>query len=512
MKKCTDIGVFIYLVLICAVVSFAADEYVRGRVIDEEGNVVSGALVSLLNYECDSVYTNDNGEFSLIAGSAVRMPIRLSDADIHVSTIGRGKVLSVKLDGSGKDVNVDLFTGNGSRILSRSIKNDKVRNAEIALNRTARGLILARVSVGKDAGYFKIMPQMGITSAVSAPETRKRSGSLEKKASESIDSVFVVARSYRNKLQGIESYTTENLEIVLSKSNPWIPDGELERSGSMVKIYANGHDFEMGSPEDMWTLDIRNVIEKPVHTVYFTYDFWMDTTEVTQKDYLDVMSAGYDEFSADEAMGELAYMKGDNQPIYNIIFGDIALYCNAKSKQNGYDTVYSYESVDGRIGIRCNLIGLTMNESANGYRLPTEAEWEYAYRGGTFTDYYWEKNRYWYDEDETRRDYEQYAVMKTNAWDAGTATQPVAQFLPNRYGLYDMAGNLSEFCNNPLYKYGYGSVTDPMLTVVYQSGQSMLRGGNWANDINFLRGANRTFLGSDYPYWYIGFRTIRIDK
>ncbi|MDO5576500.1 MAG: formylglycine-generating enzyme family protein, partial [Fibrobacter sp.] len=182
-------------------------------------------------------------------------------------------------------------------------------------------------------------------------------------------------------------------------------------------------------------------------------------------------------------------------------------------KQDGFDTVYEYESVDGIIGVRSNLVDVKMNESANGYRLPTEAEWEYAYKGGTFTDFYWGKDYSWYEEDESRNDYTDHGAMKTNAWDEGITTYPVAYFSANNYGLYDMAGNLAEFCNNQPYLYKYGSITDPMVTSVYKTGtQRMIRGGAWNNEVCYLRGSNRTFYASDYAYWYIGFRVVRVEK
>lgn len=495
----------------------AADEFVKGKVVDEDGKPIEGAYISFVNKITKGVFTDSKGEFLEEFTSVVKTPVRLSNANIQVSSVGRGKALSVKLDGRGNDVVVDLFTGNGSRILSKKLRNDRVKNTEIDLGQFSRGLILARVSVGNDAGYYKIMPQMGMTSLVSSPKLNKvqTQAALSKQTAEIIDSVVVVAPSYRSKLKAIQSYSVDDLEIVLSKSNPWIPDGELERNGSMVKIYANGYDFEMGSPRDMWGMNARDKMERPVHTAKFTYDFWMDTTEVTQGDYISVMKS-YAEFdSAKEAaaLAGFSYAKGDDQPVYNVEFGDMALYCNARSKQDGYDTVYEYSSVSGTFGIRSNLVDVKMNESADGYRLPTEAEWEYAYRGGTFTDFYWGKDYSWYEEDEGRTDYTDYGAMKTNAWDENITTYPVAHFLPNNYGLYDMAGNLAEFCNNQPYLYKYGTVTDPMVSSVYKAGtQRMIRGGAWNNEVCYLRGSNRTFYASDYAYWYIGFRAVRVEK
>lgn len=516
MKKKNSIvrQISISFILLCASIVLADGEYVRGKVIDENGNPVSGALVKLINHECADLYTNEDGEFALIEDASIRVPVQLAGKEFNITAINRGKALSLKLNGTGKNVKVELFSGNGSKILTKNYNDDRVRNEIISLKNVARGLILARVTAGNDAGTFRIIPDLAVSSASSVVAGKRSStGSIAKRKSEIIDSVMVVCRSYRNSLVGIDSYTTDNLEITLTKSNPWIPDGNLEYNGAMVKIQASGYDFEMGSPQDMWNFEDYDMKERPIHTVSFTYDFWMDTTEITQKEYSDVMMV-YDGF---EGLSGLPYGRGDNYPIYDVSYGDVALFCNARSKRDGYDTVYTYTSISNKPGKRCVLSGLAMNETADGYRLPTEAEWEYAYKGGTFTDYYWGKNHSDYKNDENHGEVNEYAVWANNSWDMGSESEmygvhPVAELLPNAYGLYDMAGNLSEYTNNPAYLFSYGSVTDPTVSEYNNTNFFILRGGNWSNNITHLRSANRSFEGGDYSLFYIGFRTVRVER
>lgn len=158
--------------------------------------------------------------------------------------------------------------------------------------------------------------------------------------------------------------------------------------------------------------------------------FWMDTTEVTQKEY-------------HRLMGKVSGKKrGDNLPVYNVNWNEAVLYCNARSKEAGLDTVYTYED-------KRKLRDVSINYNANGFRLPTDAEWDYARRGATTTIFYWgnlpEEGRYVYEN-----------IAKTTApTEFGDIfirkyrdITPVASYKPNPFGLYDIIGNVTEWCNN----------------------------------------------------------------
>lgn len=219
--------------------------------------------------------------------------------------------------------------------------------------------------------------------------------------------------------------------------------------------------------------------------------FWMDRTEVTQKEYGDVMSATYSGFSAPSWYS--SYGVGDNNPAYNVNWYDAVLYCNARTKASGSsDTVYSYTSISGTPGNDCGLGGLSIDLSKQGYRLPTEAEWEYACRGGTTTDYYWGSNSI-----------DDYAWYSGNS---GSSTHPVAQKLPNAYGLYDMSGNVWESCNDWYGSYSSGSATNP--TGPSSGSSRVRRGGGWDGFASDLRSAYRGYYLPDYEYYGSGFRVV----
>jgi uncharacterized protein (TIGR02145 family) len=245
----------------------------------------------------------------------------------------------------------------------------------------------------------------------------------------------------------------------------------IEGPAGMKRIA--GGTFLMGS-------DSGTSAEKPVHGVTIS-PFWMDSTEVTQADYLTFMGLSPASFIGDPRL-----------PVETVTWFDAVLYCNQRSKQNRRDTVYSYTSVigtarDGHTGLG----NLAINYAANGYRLPTEAEWEYACRAGSTTSYYWGSDTA-----------DKYAWYSTNS--SGT-TNPVATKQPNAWGLYDMSGNVWEMCNDWDSAYSSAAQTDPQGA---SSGSvRVTRGGGLDRSAQYLRSAARNaispggYLGND-----VGFR------
>jgi formylglycine-generating enzyme required for sulfatase activity len=195
-------------------------------------------------------------------------------------------------------------------------------------------------------------------------------------------------------------------------------------------------------------------------------------------------------------MGENpSYFTSDlTRPVEKVSWFDAALYCNARSKANGYDTVYTYTHRFG--GSSCpDLENLGRDLTKNGYRLPTEAEWEYACRAGTTTGYF-------VGDDSTS--------VGSYGWynlNSDSTTHPVATKLPNAWGLYDMAGNVWQWCNDWYKDYADSAVTDP--TGPSTGSDCVMRGGSWRYCILNLRSASRNYFSPGGWGLVLGFRCVR---
>jgi formylglycine-generating enzyme len=280
-------------------------------------------------------------------------------------------------------------------------------------------------------------------------------------------------------------------------------DDDNNEIPGMVLIEAINAGFQMGS-------DAGFADESPVHNVEITHDFWMDDSEVTQSEYDDLMAASYAGYHT--PTWNESYGHGDNYPAYEVEWGDAVLYCNAKSRAEGRDSVYTYTSIIGTPGYLCELENVSADFAKNGYRLPTEAEWEFAYRGNSDTDFYWEQDYDPYPANAAdSTEFDEYAVWHGNSEIFGIddnvyGTHPVKSKQPNLYGLYDMAGNMFEWCHDWYGAYSANSQEDP---VGPDTGDwHAIRGGSWANHANYLRATNRTFVAPCYYYYLLGFRTV----
>jgi formylglycine-generating enzyme len=258
---------------------------------------------------------------------------------------------------------------------------------------------------------------------------------------------------------------------------PVVPIG-VDYDTTMMALIPAGT-FRMGNSTDHPDGDAN---EKPVHEVTITRPFLMGRTEVTQALYEAVMGS------------KPGYFNGPNLPVERVSWYDAVEFCNTLSRREGLDTCYSGNGAS----IVCDFM-------ANGYRLPTEAEWEYACRAGTGTDFHTGNMMY---SNTSPLD----PALDEAGWyggNSGSATHPVGKKNPNAYGLYDMHGNVWEWCWDG-YEIDYnapGPAVDPRGPTTRN--RVVGRGGSWCYPASYCRSASRVCDALDSRDLNFGFRLVR---
>jgi formylglycine-generating enzyme required for sulfatase activity len=204
-----------------------------------------------------------------------------------------------------------------------------------------------------------------------------------------------------------------------------------------------------------------DVHERPVHQVTINYSFYIGKYEVTQAQWQAVMG------------DNLSYFKGDNLPVEEVSQQEAITFCKRLSQMNGME-----------------------------YRLPTEAEWEYACRAGTTGDYAGELD-----------------AMAWHSSNSGGKTHPVGQKQANAFGLYDMYGNVWEWCLDYYHSNYIAAPTDgsawvggSVLASAEWNSNPVLRGGAWDSSANNLRSPFRNRYDWIHGFDRIGFRVVAVAR
>ncbi len=238
-------------------------------------------------------------------------------------------------------------------------------------------------------------------------------------------------------------------------------------------VWIPGGTFLMGSPEDE---EGRWDHEGPVHEVRVSA-FEIMQHPVTRQDYAEIMGEdpGWPEGEADE------------RPVNNVSWLDAVELCNRRSKNEGLAACYRVQNQE-----------VSWDRAADGYRLPTEAEWEYACRAGTQT-------RWSFGDEE--------AELERHAWyraNSGGEPHPVGEKEPNPWQLHDLHGNVYEWCWD-----WFGSYPEePQIDPTGSDGGSfrVLRGGAFFFPPRFLRSAFRNGNVPENRVRGIGFRCVRSPR
>ncbi len=221
----------------------------------------------------------------------------------------------------------------------------------------------------------------------------------------------------------------------------------LDKSTRLEMVRIPSGEFDMGSSEN-------DDDEKPVHHVQITKEFYMGATEVTQAQWLAVMGK------------QPTHFTGQDFPVEHVSWENAKKFCEELSKKDG-----------------------------KPYRFPTEAEWEYACRAGT-------KTRFSFGDQD--------ADLKERGWhkdNSGKRSQKAGSLKPNAWGLYDMHGNMWEWCGDLYSEYRKESATDP--TGPDKGVNRVMRGGSWYEGSQHCSSANRFWDTPTSRYDAYGFRVAR---
>ena len=247
---------------------------------------------------------------------------------------------------------------------------------------------------------------------------------------------------------------------------------ELSGFGPDRMVWISPGTFTMGSPTEE---EERRDDEGPQTVVTITRGFWMGKYEATQGDWMIGPDPSF--FNGIKNRPEPVDFTDPNRPVEQVTFATAVFYC-------------------GRITEMTRDSGWIAPNWA--YRLPTEAEWEYACRAGTTT-------RFSHGDDPGYGDLASYAWYGESTGAGSTHSR--GQKLPNPWGLYDMGGNVAEWCQDWYGPYPGGEVTDPRGPLTGTA--HVLRGGNWCSPPSSCRSGSRRSWG--IPSWYdsgTGFRLV----
>jgi len=352
-------------------------------------------------------------------------------------------------------------------------------------------------------GKYAVLPRTDSLDKVLEEQRRQRDGTTDqeriKRLGAGRNAKYVLSGSVESLGGTINNFAADILDIedgsyidgfakeykTLTDGFKVIPELAALLSGQVLStpvsanfIRVEGGTFQMG------TASGGENIERPVHTVTVK-SFNISKYQVTQKEWYEIMGTTIRQQRDMADKSASIYGEGDNYPMYYVNWYEVVEYCNRRSIKEGLEPVYR--------GSGNNII---CDWSKNGYRLPTEAEWEYAAKGGT--------------KEYITTEYSGSNSVGAVAWyydNSNNSSHPVGTKAANNLGIYDMSGNVWEWCWDWYGDYTSSSQTDPRGAV---SGPGrVLRGGSWNNwSVNVRSAVRFNYTPSKWRN-DIGFRLVR---
>ena len=442
-----------------------ADAKLWGKVVSE-GAVLSGVEISLTNGPSDdiaAVSTNKSGIFE-IAG-IIPGSYTLDTLEPRSMTITIGESNQIQFGGTaGQSITIGPVK---FRDYENSTQTIDLKSGE---NYTTIELSYSDLASVSPKIYYRTKGQSSFSSSAMTSTT---DGAFQG----DIPGDIVTTAGIEFKIEGTYSGETVTTPIFSTPvASPPSSGGETTTYKDITFVSIPSDTFRMGDVENYGQYSN----EKPVHSVTLS-SFEMSIYEVTQGQYQSVMGTN----------PAKNYGVGDNYPVYYVSWYDAVKFCNKLSDAAGLERCYNESTWACDFG-------------KSGFRLPTEAEWEYACRAGTETNFY--TGNAISSDGYTSTDLDRAGWYYGNS---GSKTHPAGEKEKNAFGLFDMHGNVWEWCNDWYGESYYTSSTSADPVGPTSGSRRVLRGGSWYNNARYCRSAYRSWNYPSYSYNYLGFRVVR---